>query len=85
MEGVVNVDGWGPGIGERYRGEDPAQIERYLQRLADGFRDVIDSRPFKLLTDAEHFGIGHGSSHFRAKAWDGGRKQALQPVGSPSG
>lgn len=36
VAGVVNIDGWGPGISERYPGEDVVQVEQYLQRLADG-------------------------------------------------
>lgn len=36
VAGVVNIDGWGPGISNRYLGEDAAQIDPYLKRLADG-------------------------------------------------
>jgi pimeloyl-ACP methyl ester carboxylesterase len=36
VAGVINIDGWGPGISERYPGEDTAQVEAYLQRCADG-------------------------------------------------
>jgi pimeloyl-ACP methyl ester carboxylesterase len=36
VAGVVNIDGWGPGVVERYLDEDPDVVARELDRYADG-------------------------------------------------
>src|SRR5689334_14204210 len=36
VTGVVNIDGWGPGVAERYVDEDPVVVARELGRYAHG-------------------------------------------------
>jgi pimeloyl-ACP methyl ester carboxylesterase len=36
VAGVVNVDGWGPGLPERYDGEDPVAVAERLASIASG-------------------------------------------------
>lgn len=36
VAGVVNIDGWGPGIAARYVGEDPVDVQAHLDRIAAG-------------------------------------------------
>jgi pimeloyl-ACP methyl ester carboxylesterase len=36
VAGVVNVDGWGPGLAARYVGEDPVAVEALLERISTG-------------------------------------------------
>jgi pimeloyl-ACP methyl ester carboxylesterase len=36
VAGVVNIDGWGPGMASRYLGEDPAVIDAFLDEIAAG-------------------------------------------------
>jgi pimeloyl-ACP methyl ester carboxylesterase len=34
--GVINIDGWGPGVAGRFPGQDPALVASQLDRIADG-------------------------------------------------
>lgn len=36
VAGVVNIDGWGPGIADRFVGQDVAEVEAHLTRTAAG-------------------------------------------------
>lgn len=36
VSGAINIDGWGPGIAERFLDEDPALVAEFLERIADG-------------------------------------------------
>lgn len=36
VAGVINIDGWGPGIPERYLGQDPALVAERLRAIAAG-------------------------------------------------
>lgn len=36
VAGVVNIDGWGPGVADRYVGQDEAEVEAHLTRIAAG-------------------------------------------------
>lgn len=36
VAGVINIDGWGPGVAKRYLGEDEALVEARLDRIATG-------------------------------------------------
>jgi pimeloyl-ACP methyl ester carboxylesterase len=47
VAGAVNIDGWGPGLPERYLGEDPARITDYLEQVAHGH---LPSRRAALVT-----------------------------------
>lgn len=38
--GVVNIDGWGPGVASRFPGEDPVLVQRELDRFGDGLPTV---------------------------------------------
>lgn len=36
VSGAINIDGWGPGISERYLGQDEARVSERLDRIAGG-------------------------------------------------
>lgn len=47
VSGAINIDGWGPGITERYLGQDEARVSERLDRIASG---ELPSRAARLLS-----------------------------------
>ena len=47
VAGAINIDGWGPGIADRYVGEDPTSTAMYLEHIAEGH---LPTRRGRLLT-----------------------------------
>lgn len=66
VAGVVNIDGWGPGVASRFPGEDPSAVQRELDRFGKGLPPLARALTFwtrvaREGTNEQVFGLLHNA------------------------